>query len=88
MQSQVPFKVRRVAVYQKHNYFWASSAACEMRNDRISRVYSKLQGRKRPLPQLAEMNLVMRLICTSCGSGPGLERSGIKDNSPLAVCSC
>lgn len=82
MQSQVPFKVRRVAVYQKHSHFWASSAAYEMTNDRVNEVYSKLQSKKRPLPQLAEMSLVMRLICTSCGSGPPLEKSGIKDNSP------
>lgn len=27
MCCQVPFKVRRVAVYQKHNHFWARAAA-------------------------------------------------------------
>lgn len=73
MCSQVPFKDRRVAVYQKHNHFWTRSAAYEMTNNIVDGVYSELQSKKRPLPQLAEMNLVMRLICTSCGSGPLLE---------------
>jgi len=59
-----------------------------MTNNRINGVYSKLQSEKGSLPQLAEMNLVMRLISTSCGSGPPLEERGIKDNSPLAACSC
>lgn len=73
MRSQVPFKVRNIAVYQKHNHFWASSAACVLTNDGISGEHSKLGRKKRPFPQLAGIKLVMRLIGSSCGFGPPLE---------------
>lgn len=59
-----------------------------MTNGTVDEVYSKLQSKKRPLPQLAGINLMMRLIYTSCGAVSLGEKSGSRDNSPSVARSC
>lgn len=58
-----------------------------MTNGAVDEEYSKLQSQKRPLPQLAGINLMKRLICTSCGAVSLCEKSGSRDNSPAVAWS-